>query len=221
MTKNKESMWWEKTVEYAFIRNVLPELSNAFPLDGNAEKAFGDLLVSDGTEFRLIEFKARKGNIQDEKGKWGFTEENYPDNDEYRKPFHELLCWHHGDNITKYPGHIAHWLIYGSPVDLGFTLKAQGYCSESANETPLENREHLRGLTTVKHDEMLAYLNLLEELRGSAGSGDSSLVIVGVAGGATLALTIEAFRHASPGYKDKWQATENVQSNPSSRPRMQ
>ncbi|MYN15078.1 hypothetical protein GSY71_18250 [Pusillimonas sp. TS35] len=212
-------MWWEKTVEYAFVRNILPRISFAFPLDGNAEKAFGDLLLSDGTQFRLIEFKAQKNSIQDERKKWGFTSENYPT--EYKAPFQALLKKYHPE-ITNYEGHHAHWLIYGSASDGTFKLKAQGYCAESDTEKPLETRENLDQLTTVKRGEMLHYLDFLEKTRGSADSGNSSLAIIGVAGGSILSLTVEAFRHACDDaeHNDDLQSMEDNQPSPSSRPRL-
>lgn len=219
MTTISEPCWWEKTVEYAFVRNILPTLSCAFPLAGKAETAFGDLLMSDGAEFRLIEFKARKTNIQDEKRKWGFTKENCANN--YKEPFHALLRRYYHEVVPMPHGSTAHWFIYGSPFGSSFKLEAHSYWTEIFSAKSLETYAHLQELTTVKHDDMLTYLDFLEQARGSASSGDSSLVIVGVAGGATLAQTIEAFRHASSGYKDEWQATEKIHSNPSSRPRGQ
>ena len=65
-TKN----WWEKTVEYWFVRRVMPEVADAFPMAGHEEKSFGDLLLADNNEFRLIEFKAREDGIDDEKWKF-------------------------------------------------------------------------------------------------------------------------------------------------------
>lgn len=62
--------WWEKTIEYMFVRDVLPKSSLAVPLAGPAEAALGDMIFADSTQCRLIEFKAgtgfnaRRGNSQ-------------------------------------------------------------------------------------------------------------------------------------------------------------
>ena len=52
-------IWWEKTVEYAFIAWSKLQF-NATPLNGNQEQA-GDTLFSDkNNQFFLIEFKRVK-----------------------------------------------------------------------------------------------------------------------------------------------------------------
>ena len=150
--------WWEKTIEYSFVRNIIPKLSSAFPLDGDLETAFGDLLLKEGTNIRIIEFKSTKEQIQTEKKKWGFTKEKCPNY--YLQPFEETLqaCW--SETVKNLPARKAHWLIYGEPTESGFSLTAKDYWHESQETYSLEKSEHLEKLNTAKTEDMLNYLKI-------------------------------------------------------------
>lgn len=66
-------MWWEKTVEYAFVQAFMPDFSDGradekrylAPLDGDHEKA-GDAIMAINTRLVLIEFKRSLGEVNSE-----------------------------------------------------------------------------------------------------------------------------------------------------------
>lgn len=63
--------WWEKTVEYAFIMNAHERslVNFAAPLSGVEEKA-GDLILAQGTNFILVEFKATENDFDSDDSKF-------------------------------------------------------------------------------------------------------------------------------------------------------
>lgn len=72
--KKKDFSWWEKHVEYKFIRdnNILASM----PLDGNFHEQAGDSVFTDENKFYLVEFKAYNSNkyILQEMNKYPFLE---------------------------------------------------------------------------------------------------------------------------------------------------
>lgn len=66
-------MWWEKTVEYAFVQRFMPTSSanKSFlaPLDGNHEKA-GDAILALQSTLVLIEFKRTRKDLKSEASKF-------------------------------------------------------------------------------------------------------------------------------------------------------
>lgn len=67
MTANKK-IWWEKTVEYAFVRSA--HFLSVSPLDGNHEQAGDAILSNKENKFYLIEFKKEDSNQEDEIDKY-------------------------------------------------------------------------------------------------------------------------------------------------------
>lgn len=65
-------VYFEKTVEWAFVKRYLPKGSFAAPLDG-AHEAAGDALFSDGLNWLLIEFKINDIAIRKERDKFPST----------------------------------------------------------------------------------------------------------------------------------------------------
>ena len=61
--------WWEKTVEYFFIRNCIGSSMVIAPLDGNEEKA-GDSIFAKDNKWVLIEFKNNVDSLKNEEGKF-------------------------------------------------------------------------------------------------------------------------------------------------------
>jgi len=61
-------LWWEKTVEYYFVKQCLLDIDIA-PLDGDVEK-IGDPLTHNNGKFLLIEFKRAFENLSSEKRKY-------------------------------------------------------------------------------------------------------------------------------------------------------
>ncbi len=61
--------WWEKTVEYFFIRKYVPEEAILSPLDGKQEAA-GDSILGNDEKWLLIEFKVDHAALASEKSKY-------------------------------------------------------------------------------------------------------------------------------------------------------
>ena len=83
--------WWEKTVEYYFVRKFIDERILVAPLDGDEERA-GDTILSAGHKWILIEFKKDSESIKTEYKKFN----------DYHRAKNEL---------SNFDGH--HFLIYG------------------------------------------------------------------------------------------------------------
>lgn len=60
--------WWEKTVEYAFVKNA--EFLSVSPLDGDHEQAGDAILRNEKGNYYLIEFKEKSSNKKDEIDKY-------------------------------------------------------------------------------------------------------------------------------------------------------
>jgi hypothetical protein len=103
--------WWEKTVEYLFVKKHVSETNLVIPLDGKDE-AQGDTILGNKNQWILIEFKKDKDSIVSEK-----------------KKFHDFSTAH--KELKDRDGH--HHIIYGSPVrdedNVKLILKSQTYFS--------------------------------------------------------------------------------------------
>ena len=162
--------WWEKTVEYKFIKEYIDLDSFIAPLDGNEEKA-GDAIFGKNENFILIEFKKDKNSIKDEQKKFSnfnLAKSNLSKNDEH------------------------HILIYAEINNKDLILNAKTYFSEKIIEL---NKKFSNGKTLK---EFKIYLDLfLEFKKGSkieGGAGSYGLVAgVTQEGGITKCLTLEEF----------------------------
>ncbi len=198
---NPTYIWWEKTVEYAFVRNILPSAADAFPLAGDVEKSFGDLLIQDGTRCRLIEFKRNKAAIQREKEKFpAFASDAADENvkpgrffDLFKKAF---------QGFERLGGSDAHFFVYGHPKENTFQLRAQRYASDPAGDfVNLTCEGCLKDLGSTTAEEMQAYLRKLDEVRGSwlnsAGESGEGGGSGGGGGGASIAQSTTPARAAA------------------------
>ncbi|EGR2435248.1 TPA: hypothetical protein I6182_003401 [Vibrio cholerae] len=107
--------WWEKTVEYLFVKKHVDEESLIIPFDGKEElQSDGALCVA--SKWILIEFKKEKNSIPHEKKKFNDFEAAYEKL--HKRDFH-------------------HHIIYGSPVlnngSINLVLKSQTYFSQQLN----------------------------------------------------------------------------------------
>jgi len=107
--------WWEKTVEYYFVRKFVDEKTLVAPLDGDEERA-GDAILSAGHKWILLEFKKDSGSIKTEYKKFN----NYPNAK---------------SELSNFDGH--HFLIYGllTQEKEAFGIKAITYFS---NKSPVD-----------------------------------------------------------------------------------
>jgi hypothetical protein len=100
-------VWWEKTVEYAYLAKTLRGAPFAIsPLDGNIETNMGDAIAASGLSYRIIEFKRDSASIATEADKYGDGDEA-----DYRKWREEVM-----DPSTRRfipEGYEPHSLVYG------------------------------------------------------------------------------------------------------------
>jgi hypothetical protein len=133
--------WWEKTVEYYFIRKFIPDEMILSPLDGKEEKA-GDTLLSNNEKWVILEFKKDLGSLASEKKKYknyDAAEAELSSNDEH------------------------HFLIYGQVVDSEFGLGGKTYFSRS----PVTNINEIFESGKDK-GEFVSYLERLIEHKSKA-----------------------------------------------------
>lgn len=157
---NSEPWWWEKTVEYAFVRHVMGD-SVACPMAGKPEKWLGDLVEKIEDKFRLIEFK-RITDASSEDKKYGGR--NYID-----------AC---SDLPNK--NQAAHWLVFGAMDGGELTLQYRRYLDGSDKNQLLTNSENM---STMNFADFIVYIDALMRLRGQEEGGASGgLVMVGVEG---------------------------------------
>lgn len=101
--------WWEKTVEYYFIRKFIPDEMILSPLDGEQEKA-GDTFLSSNEKWVILEFKKDFKSLSSEKKKYK----------DYDLAVTELS-----------PSDSHHFLIYGQITNGKFGLGGKTYFSNS------------------------------------------------------------------------------------------
>ncbi len=101
--------WWEKTVEYFFVKKYLSEKA-IVPLAGKEERA-GDAILCGNEKFILIEFKRDKASLCTEKDKFI----------DYEKAKSAL-----SDEDSH------HLLIYGINSEQKFSIKAITYFSQKS-----------------------------------------------------------------------------------------
>ncbi|MDC4533324.1 hypothetical protein OHV54_10485 [Acinetobacter baumannii] len=138
--------WWEKTVEYFFIKKYVADHLVA-PLDGNHELA-GDAFLSDNQQkWIMIEFKARAESLDTEKKKFRSYDEAY-------------------NALGKYDHH--HYLIYGEILNGEFDLVAKTYFSRRVPKDIKKIVEYGRDI-----DSFLKYLNFFIKFKNEKGTSSS------------------------------------------------
>ena len=153
-------LWWEKTVEYYFVKQCLLGIDIA-PFDGDVEK-LGDALTHNNGKFLLIEFKRAFENLSLEKNK-------YKDWEESAKAIKTY-------NSTWLDGGF-HIFIFGSEDNYKFELKAHKYWmlqdrlggsikdfKSDVDSFKKYNQEH--GICKKEFDE---YANFLFKQKGGTG----------------------------------------------------
>ncbi len=137
--------WWEKTVEYFFIRKYVPEEAILSPLDGKQEAA-GDSILGNDEKWLLIEFKVDNAALASEKSKYI----------SYETTKRKLV-----DNDTH------HFLVYGTNDGGCFDVRACTYFSN--RRLPDVGNIFKYGKSQVQFIEYLE-----EVIKGKKTSGSSS-----------------------------------------------
>lgn len=143
--------WWEKTVEYYFIRKFIPEEMIISPLDGEQEKA-GDAFLYNNERWVILEFKKDFESLASEKKKY----KNYD-----------------AAETELSPNDHHHFLIYGQILNGKFGLGGKTYFSDK----PVSRISEIFEAGKDK-DEFISYLEKLikhkskvdESSGGSVGS---------------------------------------------------
>lgn len=167
-------LWWEKTVEYCFVKNYIRDDSIFSPLGGNAEKFFGDLFNVDfDGKARLIEFKREESNISEEVLKY-YEKDNVPDGKKYEDAWRDIFL----DEIPV--GAKGHWIIYGQEESskLGLFFLQYGESDRSLAKK-IETDEDC---SYVPQKDLFEYMALLGRGRTRGGKWPSSLVVALVNG---------------------------------------
>ena len=129
--KDNNKTWWEKTVEYSYIRDFLGPYEIIFPLDGDLEK-LSDAMVGDNLRWIVIEFKSgqaweKQEVVKFDKHKRGRYEEAKSD----LLPKYGVKKGKKEGEPEEYLGIEHHFIVYGEVNDIGdLYLKAERYFSE-------------------------------------------------------------------------------------------
>jgi len=162
--------WWEKTVEYKFIKEYIDLNSFIAPLDGNEEKA-GDAIFGENDKFILIEFKKDEKSIKNEQKKFfdfNSAKQKLEDKDSH------------------------HILVYGKIINKDLILSARTYFS---GKNITLNKKFTNGKSLKEFKDYLdSFLNLKKGSKTEGGAGRYGLVAgITQEGSITKCLTLEEF----------------------------
>lgn len=186
-------LWWEKTVEYFFVKKYVDLNMFIAPLDGDHEKA-GDAIFSNVNAWVLIEFKRDKSTINDEIGKF----KNY----ELAKDALESIGSHH-------------LIVYGVAEKNNFSLECRQYFSEK--NLPIEQAL----ISGAEKDRFISYLRkFLEFKKTSKGGVGVYSIVAGVSsdGVVTKCMKLSEFAEALKLEKALQQKLQQKQEKSYSRP---
>jgi len=196
MDPQQQPRWWEKTVEYAFVLQCLPEAAAIAPLSGAAEQGVGDATLRIHEGYLLIEFKARRDAMIDELKKY---ERALPSNAKHAHLERRARLDASLATLRALPQSDAHQLVFGD-LDNGHLRPAHVRYTDALNSTAKAHwldRATVQALPRRKHAEMIDYLAQLRALRG-VDSETSGTVVVGVSLDGCSMMTIEEFERNEP-----------------------
>lgn len=155
----KEPTWYEKTVEYAFVRKFLN--IDAMPLSGAAEK-IGDTMFYEDNHFYIVEFKRGKNigsEIESEQNKYS----------DHSKSMDALAI----NDATQ-----SHYVIFGKINEQKkfglFAAKYIDFVRNSYNPWPITNL-HTSFTPITSQKTLKEYLQLLIEEKESSSSSNSNV----------------------------------------------
>lgn len=164
-------LWWEKTVEYYFVKKYVDLNMFVAPLDGNHEKV-GDVIFANESSWVLIEFKRDEKSITDELDKFV----NYA---EAQQEF---------QSIDQH-----HLIIYGDIINGKFDLGCKRYFS--GKNISLDKALY----SGVDKDKFLLYLKRFwaYKKQSKGGSGGYGFVAgISSDGKVTKCMTLSEFAEA-------------------------
>ena len=154
MMKDEEPKWFEKTVEYAFVRRFADFL--ACPLDGSLE-TMGDTIFSTGHTFFLMEFKvdASSASVASERNKYADAEASI-------------------EVLRGYSSSRCHWAVFGGLKDQRFYLAMKNYVDFLANiDVSMYANARLLKMSGAGKENFCVYLETVieEKLKGKKEGG--------------------------------------------------
>ncbi|HHR6036744.1 TPA: hypothetical protein ACS70C_001103 [Providencia alcalifaciens] len=148
--RNNKSLWWEKTVEYAYVKRFLGDYSFLYPFDGEHEK-LSDALLSNGFSWIIIEFKQDQNWIRAEIKKFN----KYGGMSNYSNACENLVGIY---GSKEYSGIGHHFIVYGKLDDHdNLDLFTERYFS-TPNEAIFKPIDLL--LKGIKQSDFIEYVNL-------------------------------------------------------------
>lgn len=149
MTAENQVTWWEKTVEYAFVKRMNFDFGS--PFDGNHETV-GDAAFANIEKFILVEFKKDLKSIDDE-----------------RKKFINFDQIQNSDNLQNFPGH---QLIFGLLHKGQFKLAHCRYFSREPDCIKSDDFIDTNGVSLEKFKKYCKWF--IEQKKSGSGSGSAS-----------------------------------------------
>lgn len=165
--------WWEKTVEYYFVKQHI-NLNMLFaPLDGKEEERSSDLVVAKVHRWLLIEFKKSQNEIDKENVKfhdYKIAKEHFKGKDDH------------------------HCIVYGA-LSTVFQLKGQTYFSHQ----PFSVKEICqRGIDPNAFNEYIEELSRFKKnYTETSGAGGSLACVAGVSGKGEITECLTLFDYAN------------------------
>lgn len=186
-------LFWEKSVEYYFVKKFVPDEAIIAPLDGNHERA-GDAIFGIAERFLIIEFKRDKTCLTSERRKF--------------RDFDATAIKLRGDDYH-------HFLIYHDPDCGTYPIVAQTYFSGFLLEDI--GRIHRYGIDFHDFNEYLVqFLNY--KIGGGTSSGAEGFAMVaGVTstGDMTAIVTLEDYvLTMAPGLAPALGMSDNLEPEP-------
>jgi hypothetical protein len=176
--KEQKLTWWEKTVEYSYVMNHMPNATLAVPLDGNHE-VVGDAIFAECDSWIVIEFKRDHD----------CSSENIKYLDAGESSAKQLRAHYQGAGDTA-----PHFFVYGVLDKNELKLEAKKYWSGT-------------GISLLNiFDEKISYkkfkeyvLTIIDAKKGEATGGGSGFgsVVGATAGKVVTSTTIAEFARSA------------------------
>lgn len=158
------AIWWEKTVEYAYLAKSVSEGVQLVPFAGPLERATGDAIEIAGDEFLIIEFKDKfsKSALQQEIAKFKPEYSPYPKHSDALVE----LCGLRGKKFAFYPHCFASRKVIesknGKYVSDLFEIEYRDYWALNVICEPIR----------CSSEDFMIYLMSINEMRAVSRQGE-------------------------------------------------
>lgn len=157
--------WYEKTVEYSFVRKFLKH--DAMALDGNAETIGDAMFQNNGNKFYIVEFK-RGTNLKSERQS---EQQKYSNSSKS------------SSQLEKATGHRAHHIVFGKLEEENNKLQLHSINyidflrsdAQSYGELDSELLNNTKPLKSIDKEALKDYLQILINEKETS-QGNSSLI---------------------------------------------